>query len=175
MKYLILSLFLVGNLVGFELEPTRKRSAARYEGDQKRFCLEDFLKYPHVPDVSFEIVRESCVQMRGMQEEQDMNFLRMIIDRVLLDSAFEDPTLKPIMQRYVTAIISLAYKEHISVTQAKDKIHKDMTILGRIIYGRAQRTSGRKWNEIQKEIAQEVASDGFQLQLKRKRNLICKK
>lgn len=35
-----------------------------------------------------------------MQEEQNVNFWRMIIDRVLLDSAFEDPTLKPIVQRY---------------------------------------------------------------------------
>lgn len=160
----ILSLLCVASNFGFEHVSKRKIALAD-ESSAKRFGLSDFLNYPKIENVPFEVVREAYGHMYDLKEG-NLYLWRSIRDRMLLDSTYDDPSLKPIVERYAIAVISLKHEQGITLEQARDNVHRDVNKLGYIIYGLPHRTSTAKWNAVKENIKKEFSS-GCQLQSKK--------
>lgn len=167
MRYIFLSLCCItSGIFGFERDKEMpKKRVLEQKMNQELFNL----LLPTVPHVCPQDVEKYCFQMSGMEEEFCSGFWTKAMDRVLTNLEYKDDQLKPIMHRYVEAIISWAHKENVSVQQAKNAIQKNMGILGSIIYGQSRRTTRSKWNAVRKKLFEEISSDrGFELQSPKK-------
>ncbi|CAN5182221.1 hypothetical protein BH09DEP1_BH09DEP1_4030 [soil metagenome] len=164
-------------ILGFESAPKapKKRSVTKSTDVQKRSWvdIDDFIAIPKIPGIPESIVLKRCEQMREMKEEWGRDFWFKVVERVMSkNSTFTNIELKPIMNRLVEDIISLAQQETIPVEQAKDTIQKNAKRLGYILYGTLDRgTSYAKWNAVRQQIIHELQEDGFELQGQKKNRL----
>lgn len=144
-------------MFGFERDKEMpKKRVLEQKVNQELFSL----SLPSVPHVGQQDVEKYCFEMSGMEEKSCSCFWRKAMDRELTNLEYKDKQLKPIMHRYVESIISWAHKEKVSVQQAKDKIQKNMGILGYIIYGQSRCATQSKWNTVRKKLFEEIGSDG---------------
>lgn len=162
----IIAFGITSSIFGFELaQKTTRKRALEKKVNQDHFSL----SLPTVPNVLKQDVESYCFQMSSMEEKSCSCFWSKAMDRELANLEYKDDQLKPIMHRYVEAIISWAHKENVPVQEAKATIQKDMGKLGYIIYGQVRRTSPSKWNLVRKKLFAEIGSDrGFELQMPRK-------
>lgn len=153
---IVLSSSIVIDTFGFEHTQikTKKRTL------KEEFDLNIVVYFPIIPGIPEAEVSKYCLQISQMQENRSV---AQVMDRVLANAKYDNPELQPIFERYVCSIISLAYKEKKSVEQVMDTIHRDMNIVGFIIYGTQHRTSAKKWKSVQQEIKAEVSQSGFRL------------
>lgn len=152
---LVLTFSIVITTFGFECASIKTKKRTLKERD-----LNIIVYFPIIPGIPDAEVSKYCLQISEMQENRNV---AQVMDHVLSNAKYNNSKLKPIFERYVCSIISLAYKEKNSVEKTIENVHNDMNMLGFIIYGTQRRTSAKKWESVKQEIKAEVSQSGFRL------------